>query len=546
MAEIGLIASVIQVAGAGLKLSQSIYQYADSVASADRRLKDIAKEVRLTSFVIDELARVFKQDETASLLSDNARRTADETVKECSSMFVELDADIKKSRKSKLGRLTLPFREPKIELIRSHIDKLKSTLQLLLGVLTHAYQVASHKRNGEAEAAQREQIKALMQSKKQNEMKYQESLRNFGLSKESTNVGDDDASNEEDTMMSITSIASTITVQSLEACVQHVQGLLTDIEALQKGLSTRALEGPDPSEHQQSLIGSYFRARNFLDTVLLGSTKGFAAADKREKTGSTTARTELSISQEVALSGQPEKRDQQKWPNSDNVRLPPSSHISTDSSALEDAGLQRSSLVRPMMPMRPKRKERDMRAETGKTELVISDAHVPKEQLSFERSCSTCWSRRVRCDETKPACLQCTRTRRRCPGYWILQSASHEEDQGGVGYRRRPSAPAYPPSSPTESDLSSPEPERVKNMFARSSAFEDDGLSSVEAIRPTGYQTGRRDPDLAHLTTEELKDRLLKAETRLAREREAKRERYVPQMFTLLEGSISAALKKLC
>lgn len=143
MAEIGLIASVIQVAGAGLKLSQTLYQYAETVASADRRIKDIAKEVQLTSFVIDELGHVFKQDQTSALLSKNALKTADETVRECSSVFTELDAALKKTKKNPLGKLMLPFRESKIDLLRSHIDKLKSTLQLLMQVLTHAHQIAS-------------------------------------------------------------------------------------------------------------------------------------------------------------------------------------------------------------------------------------------------------------------------------------------------------------------------------------------------------------------------------------------------------------------
>lgn len=47
MAEaIGLAASIIQIAGAGLKLSQILYEYAGSVTSADRRIKDIAKEIQ--------------------------------------------------------------------------------------------------------------------------------------------------------------------------------------------------------------------------------------------------------------------------------------------------------------------------------------------------------------------------------------------------------------------------------------------------------------------------------------------------------------------
>jgi hypothetical protein len=144
MAEIGLIASVIQVAGAGLKLSQTLYQYGESVSSADRRIKDIAKEVQLTSFVIRELGDIFESDQSSALLSANAIKTAGETIDECSTVFTELDAVISKTKKSTtFGKFKFPFREPKIELLRSHIDKLKSTLQLLLQVLSHAHQLAS-------------------------------------------------------------------------------------------------------------------------------------------------------------------------------------------------------------------------------------------------------------------------------------------------------------------------------------------------------------------------------------------------------------------
>ena len=126
-----------------MKLSQTLYQYADTVASADRRIKDIAKEVELTSFVINELGNIFRHDESSTVLSKSAVKTANETVRECSTVFTELDTALKKSQKNKLGRFMLPFRESKISLLRDHIDKLKSTLQLLMQVLTHAHQMAS-------------------------------------------------------------------------------------------------------------------------------------------------------------------------------------------------------------------------------------------------------------------------------------------------------------------------------------------------------------------------------------------------------------------
>lgn len=277
MAEIGLIASVVQVAGAGLKLSQTLYHYADGVASADRRIKDIANEIELTSSVIEELGALFRNDESSGLLSKNALKTADKTVRECSSVFTELDVALTKSKKNKLGRLMLPFRESKIELLRSHIDKLKSTLQLLMQVLTHAHQIAAQKLDREAEAAQREQIKALLQNKKTSTKRYEESLRNYSMTEDSTLFGADDPDSEveelrteNNILMATASIGSSITPKTLEKCVEYIQRLLDDIDTLQKALSKEE-DGLDHSGHHQRLTGSYFRARRHLDGMFLGN-----------------------------------------------------------------------------------------------------------------------------------------------------------------------------------------------------------------------------------------------------------------------------------
>ncbi len=100
---VGLVASVIQVAEVGLKLSKTLYEYVESVSSADRRIKDIAKEIELTSFVITELGGVFNDGETSKLISENAVKTANETMKECSTIFTEIEATLKKSRKIRLA-----------------------------------------------------------------------------------------------------------------------------------------------------------------------------------------------------------------------------------------------------------------------------------------------------------------------------------------------------------------------------------------------------------------------------------------------------------
>ncbi|KAH9876103.1 hypothetical protein J1614_003982 [Plenodomus biglobosus] len=304
MAEVvGLVASVIQVAGAGLKLSQTLYQYADGVATADRRIRDIAKDVKLTSLVIDELGNVFKQDETARLISRSAVTTAEETMKECSTVFSEIDTMLAKSRKGTMGRLMLPFRDNKIELLRSHIDKLKSTLQLLMQVLVHAFQVTSNKLDREAEARQRDELKELLELQRKATKRYEDSLRSYSISDGSTLVGDDEKGDQSmDDVFStntgtvtVSAIASTITPETLANCMQHVQSLLKNIQSLQQALEHK-VEGEDHSDHHQNLFGSYLQTRGHLDKVLLGNnsstTPPRSAAGPQPQTHSTAFTTQ--------------------------------------------------------------------------------------------------------------------------------------------------------------------------------------------------------------------------------------------------------------
>ncbi|CAE7193777.1 hypothetical protein CFE70_007260 [Pyrenophora teres f. teres 0-1] len=293
MAEtIGLIASVLQLAGTGLKLSQALYEYADAVASADRRIRDIAKEVRLTSFVIEELGSVFRQDDTSSVISDKAVQTANETMEECSVFFAEIEVTLNKSKKGKLGRLLLPFRDSKIELLRSHIDKLKSTLQLLMQVLTHAYQVWAMKIDREAEEKQREEIRRLLENKKNSTKRWEESLRNLSISDSSTAVDDDERSVDEEDgpTFGMATIGSTMTRDTLVHCVDSVRTLLEDITILEQAISSNT-PGDDCSEDHQRAVGSYFRARSQLDSVLLGGN-----SDSLRNSGDKHAEVKMSSS----------------------------------------------------------------------------------------------------------------------------------------------------------------------------------------------------------------------------------------------------------
>jgi hypothetical protein len=166
MAEIGIVASILSIAEVGFKLSTSLYTFGITVASADRSVIAISKDVSLTSSVLKELGDILRHDHEANtpntrgssapkshgrkIASANAIGTADQLVKECKTLFEEMDkvlvekvphlpagegAQTKKAVLM-LERLKWPRLQPKLQRVRGNLDRLKSTLLLMLHVIT--------------------------------------------------------------------------------------------------------------------------------------------------------------------------------------------------------------------------------------------------------------------------------------------------------------------------------------------------------------------------------------------------------------------------
>ena len=156
MADLGIVASIIQIADIGLRLSLRLYAFGKTAASADNSIRSISKDVSLTSSVLQELGHVLEKDKEKQVCSMNAIKTADDIVQECLGVFQEVEGaldrgawrsisgDPAKGKKSLplIKRFTWPFVQPKVQLLTCHLDKLKVTLMLMLNVLTYARQVA--------------------------------------------------------------------------------------------------------------------------------------------------------------------------------------------------------------------------------------------------------------------------------------------------------------------------------------------------------------------------------------------------------------------
>ena len=154
MAEIALIASIVQIADTGYRLSLNLYTFGEAVSSADRAIITISKDISVVSTVLKELGQILGRDEDNKerICSDIFVLTAGNTVKECLEVFEELDKMILKnmpnlSQGNKATRATMaleklkwPFIQPRIQLLRGNLDMLRANISLMLNVLIYARQ----------------------------------------------------------------------------------------------------------------------------------------------------------------------------------------------------------------------------------------------------------------------------------------------------------------------------------------------------------------------------------------------------------------------
>ncbi|KAF1978557.1 hypothetical protein BU23DRAFT_227505 [Bimuria novae-zelandiae CBS 107.79] len=91
--------------------------------------------------------------------------------------------------------------------------------------------------------------------------------------------------------------------------------------------------------------------------------------------------------------------------------------------------------------------------------LLAMDEHQLRQlerqhKLRVKTGCETCRARRVKCDETKPECLRCTKTGRKCEGYKHVNTARHVSPSTAASYRN--SAFLVVPQKPTSPSIPKP------------------------------------------------------------------------------------------
>ncbi len=133
---ISLISSIVQVASFGLSLSRTLHDYGAAVVGAEKRLKGLDKDIEITSHVISELGSRLGDSRVQALVSEDPIRLTQDAVAECEAIFRAMEDAIAKIRSTgSMAKWTMYFRDSKIELLRSNLDRMNGNLNLLMGVI---------------------------------------------------------------------------------------------------------------------------------------------------------------------------------------------------------------------------------------------------------------------------------------------------------------------------------------------------------------------------------------------------------------------------
>lgn len=146
---VGVAASILQIAEIGGQLSIKLCTFCHKVKNADKNLQNLSNDVALTSNVLRHLGDSLEQDKQGQLYSKHALNTAQDVLGECTKVFEEIgdaiDCPDGNSTKHKVSRVVTKIgfvlREPQLDVLKSNLERLKSTMLLMLNVIMYAGQI---------------------------------------------------------------------------------------------------------------------------------------------------------------------------------------------------------------------------------------------------------------------------------------------------------------------------------------------------------------------------------------------------------------------
>lgn len=142
---LSIAASAIAVAAAGAKLAETLYTFISDVRKADKHLRPIAQHVQLTSSILDQVGLLLRTEEIRSLCQAKLLLSTRSALNGCRRAFHDLDNYVQGLTRTKKDgswglngwdRAIWNHRQKEIDVLQAHLERFKSSLDLVLGVLS--------------------------------------------------------------------------------------------------------------------------------------------------------------------------------------------------------------------------------------------------------------------------------------------------------------------------------------------------------------------------------------------------------------------------
>ncbi|RHZ59815.1 uncharacterized protein CDV56_107646 [Aspergillus thermomutatus] len=184
---LGIAASILQIADLGATVSVKLCSFYRQLKSADDSVQSLSSEVGLTCSILRQLGENLKQDEQTRLCSAQAFETAQEVLRECESVFRRISGAIDESRgdatknaiQRAARRLGFVLMEKELDVLRGNLERLKSTMLLLLNVIMYAGQLRSRAESSVLQE-QRGLIQVLVEEKEASERRFDQLVKALG------------------------------------------------------------------------------------------------------------------------------------------------------------------------------------------------------------------------------------------------------------------------------------------------------------------------------------------------------------------------------
>jgi hypothetical protein len=147
MAELGLLANLAAMIGAGVQTSIALYSLASTIGSAGRELEDMGSDITLFCRVLKQVQKSLTNP-TSARLSMTAIQDTQDVVTRCQAILEDIKNSLERINGGKqasidvVGRVKWIFKRPKILIQRSSLQTCTTYLQLMLSTLDRASRIS--------------------------------------------------------------------------------------------------------------------------------------------------------------------------------------------------------------------------------------------------------------------------------------------------------------------------------------------------------------------------------------------------------------------